>query len=104
QRAVRVRLPLLLGGQRRRPCQQTSAQSREEAATREPGSHVRHCEAPCLPVGGTGRTQETCVIKTSSAAKETADDVAKRGVSVAGKVACVASPTRKVLKSFARFL
>ena len=48
-------------------------------------------------------TQETCVTSWSIAARETAALVAKRGVSLAGKVARVASPTMKTLKSFAKF-
>ena len=42
-------------------------------------------------------------MRWSSAARETAALVAKRGLGLAGKVASVASPTRKTLKSFARF-
>src|SRR5262245_23062282 len=48
-------------------------------------------------------THDTCVIRWLSDANDTAALVAKRGVALAGNVASVASPTRKTLKSFARF-
>jgi hypothetical protein len=48
-------------------------------------------------------THEICVISWFSAANEIAALVATRGVLLAGKVASVASPTRKTLKSFERF-
>ena len=44
------------------------------------------------------------VINKSIDANDNADDVAKRGVSCAGKVANVASPTRKTSKSCPKFL
>src|SRR5262245_50850746 len=47
---------------------------------------------------------DCCVISKLSAAKETAAFVANAGVELAGNVAIVASPTRKTLKSFCRFL
>src|SRR5207248_553056 len=49
------------------------------------------------------RTQETCVMRWSRAAKEMAALVAAAGVALEGKVASVASPTRKTLKSGERF-
>jgi hypothetical protein len=46
---------------------------------------------------------ETCVIKTSSAAKRSAALVAQAGPSAAGNVASVASPTTNTLKSWRKF-
>src|SRR3954471_14663240 len=46
---------------------------------------------------------EPCVMNRLSAANDTADVVENRGVSWAGKVAMVASPTRKTSKSLLRF-
>jgi hypothetical protein len=51
-----------------------------------------------------GRTHETCVINKLRAAKQTDVVVANRGVDWAGKVAMVASPTKKTSKSWPRFL
>src|SRR5262249_27611267 len=48
-------------------------------------------------------THVVCVTRCSSAANEIAAFVAKRGELFDGNVASVASPTKKTLKSFARF-
>src|SRR5207237_34043 len=50
------------------------------------------------------RTHDACVMNRSIDANDTAALVANRGVSCAGNVANVASPIRKTLKSFDRFL
>src|SRR5689334_6908281 len=80
------------------------ARSPDRATTAE-GWRGRRCRvghrAP--PAAGWYFTHDTCVMRWSMAANDTAALVAKLGEAFAGKVASVASPTRKTLKSRARF-
>ena len=92
-----------LGG-RRGPGQAGAEGRGQEGSSRGIGHRVRWHRHRLSTTSGVGLTHDTWVMNRLSAAKQTAVLVANRGVGWAGKVAMVASPTRKTSKSCERFL